>query len=82
MNTENEKFKEHYKEFWDKVKHSIDENGWVYCKDLPNIMDAYFEGNTGEEIEFQKSFGPSGENENWLTRGARWRPKSIAKILA
>lgn len=71
------KFESHYGDYWKYVKDSIDEAGWVYTKDLPNLLDAYFESNTGKEIEFQKSFGPSGENPNWLTRGSRWRPKSI-----
>ncbi len=67
----------HFLNYWDQVKDVVDEEGWVYTKDVTNMLDAYFEGNTGKEIEFQKSFGPSGDNPNWLTRGSRWRPKSI-----
>lgn len=77
----NKKIEESYGVYWDKVKHSVDDNGWVYTKDLPNILDAYFESNTGKQIEYQKSFGPSGSNENWLTRGARWRPKELSEII-
>jgi ABC-type sulfate transport system substrate-binding protein len=43
------------------------------------MLDAYFEHNTGNAIEFQKSFGASGDNPNWLTKGSRWRPKSLSK---
>ena len=72
-------FKEHYDIYWDSVKDFIDENGWVYTKDVQYMLDAYFEQNTGLEIDFQKSFSfLSGDNPNWLTKGARWRPKSIS----
>lgn len=77
MDIEKHKYKEHYKEFWDEVKQSIDEEGWVYTKEVKYLLDAIYENNTGIEIEFQKSFGKSGNNPNWETRGSRWRPVTI-----
>lgn len=78
--TNDDLIKESYGDFWDSVKHSADVNGWVYTKDLPNMLDFYFEANIKKEIEFQKSFGASGENENYLTRGSRWRPKELSAL--
>lgn len=71
-------FEEYYGKFWVNVKNSVDEDGWVYVKEIPHILDAYYESQTGQPIEFQKSFGASGENPNWETRGSRWRPKVIS----
>jgi len=71
---ENNKFKDAYAQYWDMVKYSVDSEGWVYTKEVPNLLDAYFSNNTGKQIEFQKSFGKSGENPHWLTKGSRWRP--------
>lgn len=79
--TKNEVIEKAYGEYWDSVKDSLDEDGWVYTKEVSNMLDAYFENNTGQEIEFQKSFGRSGDNPNWTTRGSRWRPKSISDFL-
>ena len=73
--------KKHYGVYWEYVEKSVDNEGWVYEKEVSNISDAYFQHNTGCEIEFQKSFGASGDNPNWKTRGARWRPKSISDLL-
>lgn len=42
------------------------------------MLDAYFESNTGKPIEFQKSFGKSGDNPHWLTKGSRWRPSELS----
>ena len=67
-----------YAQYWDMVKDIIDEEGWVYTKEAPHMLDAYFEGNTGKPIEFQKSFGKSGDNPHWLTRGSRWRPSELS----
>ena len=67
-----------YAEYWNTVKDIIDEEGWVYTKEAPHMLDAYFEANTGKPIEFQKSFGPSGDNPHWLTKGSRWRPKELS----
>ena len=61
-------------QYWDKGKDIIDDEGWVYTKEAPHMLDAYFEGNTGKPIEFQKSFG----NPNWLTKGSRWRPSELS----
>jgi hypothetical protein len=72
------RFEAAYGQYWGMVKDVVDENGWVYTKELPNMLDAYFEGNTGKPIEFQKSFGASGENPHWLTKGSRWRPKELS----
>ena len=71
-------FKDAYCDYWDKVKDFVDEEGWVYTKEIPNMLDAYFEHNTGNPIEFQKSFGASGDNPHWLTKGSRWRPKVLS----
>lgn len=70
-------FKSSYGEYWNDVKNSVDEQGWTYAKEVPNMLDSYFESNTGKNIEFQKSFGPSGENPFWKTKGSRWRPKDL-----
>lgn len=70
-----------YGEYWDKVKDVVDSEGWVYSKEVVNMLDAYFEHNTGKDIEFQKSFGASGDNPNWLTKGSRWRPKELSKLF-
>lgn len=71
-------FESAYGIYWDKVKDFIDKDGWVYTKDVPNMLDSYYEHNTGNTIEFQKSFGASGDNPHWLTKGSRWRPKSLS----
>lgn len=65
-----EDFAPHFRQYWDYVKDVIDDIGWIYSNDMPHLLDYYFEVNTGQEIEFQKSY--DGE---W--RGPRWRPKSI-----
>jgi hypothetical protein len=67
------RFQSAYAQYWDMVKDIIDEEGWVYTKDAPNMLDAYFEHNTGKPIEYQKS----GDNPHWLTKGSRWRPKEL-----
>jgi hypothetical protein len=67
-----------YEPYWDKVKDIIDEDGWVYTKEAPYMLDAYFEHNTGKPIEFQKSSGASGDNPHWLTKGSRWRPYELS----
>lgn len=72
------RFQSAYAQYWDMVKDIIDEEGWVYTKEAPHMLDAYFEGNTGKPIEFQKSFGKSGDNPHWLTRGSRWRPSELS----
>jgi hypothetical protein len=72
------RFQSAYAQYWDMVKDIIDEEGWVYTKEAPHMLDAYFESNTGKSIEFQKSFGKSGDNPYWLTRGSRWRPSELS----
>ena len=72
------RFQSAYAQYWDMVKDIIDEEGWVYTKEAPHMLDAYFESNTGKPIEFQKSFGKSGDNPHWLTRGSRWRPLELS----
>lgn len=72
------RFQSAYAQYWDMVKDIIDEEGWVYTKDASNMLDAYFESNTGKPIEFQKSFGKSGKNPHWLTKGSRWRPLELS----
>ena len=72
------RFQSAYAQYWDMVKDIIDEEGWVYTKEAPHMLDAYFESNTGKPIEFQKSFGKSGDNPHWLTRGSRWRPSELS----
>ena len=71
-------FQSAYAQYWDMVKDKIDEEGWVYTKEVPYMLDAYFESNTGKSIEFQKSFGKSGDNPHWTTRGSRWRPLELS----
>ena len=77
-NISGSRFQSAYAQYWDMVKDIIDEEGWVYTKEVPHMLDAYFEGNTGKSIEFQKSFGKSGDNPYWLTRGSRWRPLELS----
>lgn len=75
-------FSEHYSSYWDEVKDKIDEEGWVYVKEVSYLLDFYFELNTGLSIDYQKSFSfLSGDNPNWTTRGDRWRPKSISLLI-
>lgn len=74
-----EKIQQAYSPYWEDIKDLIDSEGWVYVKDLPYLMDVYFQEKTEKEIEYQKSFGLSGDNPHWLTRGARWRPKELSK---
>ena len=70
-----------YGEYWYKVKDVVDSEGWVYTKEVVNMLDSYFEHNTGKEIEFQKSWGSSGDNPFWTTKGSRWRPKEISELF-
>ena len=72
------RFQSAYAQYWDMVKDIIDEEGWVYTKEAPHMLDAYFESNTGKSVEFQKSFGKSGDNPHWLTKGSRWRPSELS----
>ena len=64
------RFKPHFLQYWDMVKDVVDKDGWVYAKEVPFLLDAYFESNTEREIDFENHY--EGE---W--RGYRWRPKSI-----
>jgi hypothetical protein len=68
------KFKPYFKVYWDYIKDVIDDEGWVYTKEVPHLLDAYFEMNTGTPIDFEKSY--AGE---W--KGPRWRPKAISEML-
>lgn len=61
---------EAYLEYWKYVKDKVDTNGWTYSKEVPHLLDYYFEHNTKKEIEFEKSY-----IGKW--RGTRWRPKSL-----
>lgn len=72
---------EEYSTFWEYVKDIVDEEGWVYTKDSQHLLDVAFENNTGRDVEFQKSFGLSGDNPYWKTKGSRWRPKNISIYL-
>lgn len=69
-------FKKDKFDYWDYVKDVIDDDGWIYSKEVPYLLDAYFESNTGEKIEFQKMYKYEGK---W--RGYRWRPKSLLQEL-
>lgn len=75
-----EQIKSAYLQFWDDVKDKVDEEGWVYTREVSHLLDSYFQGHTGKLVEFQKSFSRSGDNPNWLTRGSRWRPKELSDI--
>lgn len=74
----NDFFRKSYLDYFTHVEKHIDEEGWVYVKEVIHLLDVYFEGNTGKKIEYQKSFGRSGDNPHWMTRGARWRPQEIS----
>ena len=62
--------------YWEYVKDVIDENGWIYSKEVPHLLDSYFETNTNIKIDFEKSYEYEGSY-----RGYRWRPSSIKKEL-
>ncbi len=62
-----------YKNYWDKVKHAVDENGWAYNNELPHMIDGYFEMNTNEPIQYQKNY-------EGVWRGCRWRPKTLSHL--
>ncbi|QMW05377.1 hypothetical protein [Spirosoma foliorum] len=64
-------FKVAYGTYWDIVKNSLDECGWCYANDVPHLTDAYFEHNTGKDIQFEKSYPGA-------YKGYRWRPKELA----
>ena len=49
----------------------------MYTKEVSNMLDTYFENNTGKRIDFQKSFSNIGDNPHWLTKGSRWRPVEL-----
>lgn len=66
-------FEPHFLQYWNDVKDVVDENGWVYNKDVHHLLDAYFEYNTGKNIEFQKSWQFEGKSDS----NYRWRPSSI-----
>ena len=68
-----DQIKESYGAYWDHVKGSVDEDGWTYAKEVPYLLDYYFEKNTGKDTEYQKRY--EGE---W--RGIRWRPKELTEI--
>ena len=72
INDDKNHFKPHFLQYWDYVKDVIDDDGWVYSKEVPYLLDFYFESNTGKKIEFEKMYKYEGK---W--RGSRWRPKSI-----
>lgn len=70
------KFEPHFLQYWSYVKDLIGNDGWIYSKEVPYLLDYYFEQNTGKEIQFEKSYEYEGA---W--RGYRWRPKSIISEL-
>lgn len=63
--------KDAYGQYWEYVEKNVDSKGWVYSKEVPHLLDTYFEANTGKPIDFQKNY--EGE---W--RGYRWRPKELS----
>lgn len=66
-----DRFKNAFGQYWKHVENSVDFEGWVYVNEVPPLLDAYFEHNTSQEIDFQKSY--EGEY-----KGSRWRPKVLA----
>lgn len=70
-----------YEQYWEHVENHVDDEGWVYTRDVPHMLDAYFEHNTGKSIEFQKTFGLSGDNPHFTTKGSRWRPTVISEYF-
>lgn len=66
-----EVFQKVFGEYWKYVKDSVDFEGWVYTKEVNHLLDAYFEHNTGQPIEFQRTY--EGEYN-----GSRWRPKVLS----
>lgn len=64
------KIQEAYGRYWKYVEKFIDEEGWVECRNVPHMLDCYFEQNENKEIEFQKAgTSPSGYS--------RWRPAEL-----
>jgi hypothetical protein len=70
-----EELQAHFPVFWDVVKDVIDEDGWVYVKRVPHLLDMYFEAHTGIDTEYQASYENEWEGDYW--KGARWRPITI-----
>lgn len=68
-----EEIRPHYLDYWDLVKEVVDENGWVYSKDVTHALDAYFESNTGRDIYFEKHY----DKVPW--NGYRWKPRTLPK---
>jgi len=69
------RFEPHFLQYWEHVKDVVDENGWVYSKDVIYLLDSYFEHNTDQEILFEKHY----DDKPW--NGYRWKPKSILNVL-
>lgn len=66
-----EKIKISYAQYWDMVKDSVDNEGWVYSNEIPFLLDLYFEQNTGKKMQYEKSY-----DGKW--RGTRWRPVELS----
>jgi hypothetical protein len=62
--------------YWNHVKDVIAEDGWIYSKEVPHLLDSYFESNTNIKIDFEKFYEYEG-----FYRGYRWRPSSIKEEL-
>ena len=58
---------EAYGVYWEFVEKFVDENGWASTKDT-GLVDAYYETNTGNKIEFEKH------------PVRRWRPKMLEHL--
>lgn len=65
------KIQEAYGRYWEYVEAFVDEEGWVECRNVPFMLDCYFEINENKETEFQKGgASPSGHS--------RWRPAELS----
>lgn len=67
------RFQKAYGKYWDIVRRFVDKkHGWAYVDKLPNMLEIYFQDNTGKEIEYQESDD---------VKGNRWRPIELSEGL-
>jgi hypothetical protein len=65
-------FKPFYGEYWDKVKHLIDEKGWVYRGEAPFGLMQEFVLETKEPADVENDYPGT-------YKGLRWRPLKLSQ---
>lgn len=69
------RFEKAYGKYWNIVRRFVDKKyGWVHVSDLPNMLEVYFQENTGKGIEYQES-----TDINHFKKGNRWRPIELSE---